>query len=613
MVLSVTPAHAAIIQLTDNNYGDEFSQIDNGQVVWSGSDGNDTEIYFYNAITTVQLTNNDYVDDTPYISAGKVVWMGYDGNDGEIFLYDGTEVRQLTDNFHGDDSPRIDNGQVVWSGYDGTNNEIFLYDGSTVRVLTENDSYNNYQPKIDDGKVTWLGDDGNDTEIFYYDSTAVTQLTNNSYNDRDPQIDDGEVVWRGNDGSDDEIYYYNGTTIVQLTEGTYTGIEPQISDGQVVWRGSDGVNFSKIFLYDGTTIKQLTQNTHSDRIPQIDAGKVTWVSRFENDLNNFEIFFYDGNMTYQVTTNSYIDYYPQISDGKVVWRQSYADKAGEIFLWDGVLNNNQAPVLAPVGDKTVGEGSLLEFTLSASDPDGDNLTFSVANLPDGATFNPETATFSWTPTFSQEGNYPNIEFTVTDDGSPIELDTELISITVGDINRPPEFDPILPQEVQEEGQLSFTVNATDPDGNSFTYSVENLPAGASFDQQTGVFSWTPTLSQSGPYLVTFGATDDGDPVEVGSIDVPITVGDNPTPTEQAEEIVDTVIDTYDFPTNVENAYLSNLKKVELFIAEGKIQPAINQLNAFINKVESDYAQGTITQAIRDDLIGRAQALLADLQ
>ena len=36
----------------------------------------------------------------------------------------------------------------------------------------------------------------------------------------------------------------------------------------------------------------------------------------------------------------------------------------------------------------------------------------------------------------------------------------------------------LPQEVQEEGQLSFTVNATDPDGNSFTYSVENLPAGA---------------------------------------------------------------------------------------------------------------------------------------
>lgn len=276
------------------------------------------------------------------------------------------------------------------------------------------------------------------------------------------------------------------------------------------------------------------------------------------------------------------------------------------------VSTNEPPVLDPIGDKTVNENALLEFTISATDPDDDNLTYSAANLPAGASFDPQTATFSWTPGFNQAGNYENIEFTVTDDGDPIELDLELITITVGDINRAPVFDPIGPQEVLENELLTFTVSATDPDGDNFTLSATNMPSGASFDSQTGNFSWTPNLSQEGVYVVTFEATDDGTPVETGSIDVVITVGDNPTPTEQAENLVNTVI-AYNFPTNLENSYLANLKKVEKFIEEGKINAAISQLQAFINKVNTDYSAGTITQAVHDNLINLAQALIADLQ
>lgn len=277
------------------------------------------------------------------------------------------------------------------------------------------------------------------------------------------------------------------------------------------------------------------------------------------------------------------------------------------------VTNNQAPVLEAIGNKAVNEGAVLQFTLSASDPDGDNLTHSVANLPAGATFDSQTATFSWTPDFNQEGNYENIEFTVTDDGIPMELDTELITITVGGVNRAPEFDPtVSPQEVIENVQLNFSVQATDPDEDSVTLSVTNLPSGASFNTLTGAFSWTPTLSQSGHYIVTFNATDDGSPVEIGTIDVVITVGDDPTPTEQSDDLNTTVIE-YNLPNNVENSYLSNLKKVTIFIEGGQIQAAINQLNAFISKVQSDYSNSTITQTVRDDLVGKAQALLADLQ
>lgn len=271
---------------------------------------------------------------------------------------------------------------------------------------------------------------------------------------------------------------------------------------------------------------------------------------------------------------------------------------------------NRAPILDPIGNQTVNEGQTLTFTLTASDPDGDNFTFSATNTPAGSTF--VNGVFTWTPGFNDAGNYDNIEFTVTDDGTPMELDVELITITVGDVNRAPTISNPGPQNILEDEQVTFTITSSDPDGDNVVLSVVNLPSGATFNAGTGVFDWTPNLSQEGIYTVTFISTDDGVPVATSSVDVVITVGDNPTPTEQAEDLVEEVL-SYNFPNNIENSYLANLKKVEKFIEQGKITPAINQLLAFINKVEDDFFNGDITQAQRDSLVTAAQNLIDDLQ
>jgi hypothetical protein len=71
-------------------------------------------------------------------------------------------------------------------------------------------------------------------------------------------------------------------------------------------------------------------------------------------------------------------------------------------------------LLYPVGDKRVQPGELLVFTLKAFNPNGRPLTYSASNLPPGATFNPDTHTFVWTPDLSQVGVYPNVHFEVTD-------------------------------------------------------------------------------------------------------------------------------------------------------------------------------------------------------
>ncbi|TFH43005.1 MAG: hypothetical protein E4G94_05475, partial [ANME-2 cluster archaeon] len=75
---------------------------------------------------------------------------------------------------------------------------------------------------------------------------------------------------------------------------------------------------------------------------------------------------------------------------------------------------NDPPILKTIGSRKINVGNKLSFTISASDPDGDVLEFSTSNMPEGASFNPVTRTFSWTPTSGQAGVYKNVHFEVSD-------------------------------------------------------------------------------------------------------------------------------------------------------------------------------------------------------
>jgi hypothetical protein len=271
-----------------------------------------------------------------------------------------------------------------------------------------------------------------------------------------------------------------------------------------------------------------------------------------------------------------------------------------------VGNVNRPPVLNPIGCRTVVEGQTLTIVLTGSDPDNDALTYSASNLPPGATFDPATQTFTWTPTYDQTGTYPNIEFTVTDGGSPAELDVELIKITVGNPNRAPVFTLVGTQNTLENQLLRFNVKATDPDGDAIIYSTGPLPTGASFTPSTRTFSWTPDNTQAGTYAVIFYATDNGG--GVGQLEVLISVGEVPTPCKLVERIIQTVLGLQ-LKKSVENSYMANMKKVCKFIQDGKIFQAIIQLDAFIAKVLIDIVQHDISAAAGRNLINMAVNLI----
>jgi hypothetical protein len=165
-------------------------------------------------------------------------------------------------------------------------------------------------------------------------------------------------------------------------------------------------------------------------------------------------------------------------------------------------SGNHAPVLALIGDRSVVENGTLTFQISATDADGDALSYSATNLPVGASFTPATRIFTWIPTNTQSGTY-RVTFQVTDGQVTV---SETVKITVRETpNQSPVLEAVGDKIVNENASLSFSIKAADPDGDALTYSATGLPSGATFASQ--VFSWIPSYDQAGSYLVTFSVSD----------------------------------------------------------------------------------------------------------
>jgi hypothetical protein len=203
-------------------------------------------------------------------------------------------------------------------------------------------------------------------------------------------------------------------------------------------------------------------------------------------------------VTFSAVTASYVRLRALREVNGNVW-----SSMAELNLLKPAIISNNAPVLAAIGAKSILEGANTSFTISASDADGDSLTYSASNLPTGAGFNSSTGSFSWTPGFDQAGSY-SVTFAVFDGSA---TDSEVVTITVGNVNRSPVLGSIGAKSVAETNSLNFTIAATDPDNDNLSYSASNLPTGAAFNSSTRAFSWTPTAAQAGSYTVTFSVSD----------------------------------------------------------------------------------------------------------
>ncbi|MCL6591934.1 MAG: putative Ig domain-containing protein [Firmicutes bacterium] len=164
-------------------------------------------------------------------------------------------------------------------------------------------------------------------------------------------------------------------------------------------------------------------------------------------------------------------YYPSLNGLKIVQLPIPSEGLSGIITVRANLSTNRPPVFDSVDNQTVNEGQLLQFTVHGADPDGDTLSYTATNLPSGASFNPVSSQFNWTPDYTQAGSY-NVHFEVSDGKL---IDSKDITITVNNVNRAPVANAGPDQTLTAtsgSGDL-VTLNgagSSDPDNDSLTYT-----------------------------------------------------------------------------------------------------------------------------------------------
>jgi hypothetical protein len=174
---------------------------------------------------------------------------------------------------------------------------------------------------------------------------------------------------------------------------------------------------------------------------------------------------------------------------------------------------NRAPTISGAPATAVAAGQTYSFTPTASDPDGQALTFSIANKPSWANFSSASGSLSGTPGAGDVGTHGGIVISVSDGSASASLPAFSIQVTSGTTappaNRPPVISGNPATSVISGQTYSFTPTASDPDGQALTFSIANKPSWASFNTGSGALSGTPAAGDAGTYANIVITVSDG--------------------------------------------------------------------------------------------------------
>ena len=173
---------------------------------------------------------------------------------------------------------------------------------------------------------------------------------------------------------------------------------------------------------------------------------------------------------------------------------------------DMITVQSSAPVITTPATQTTDEDTAVTFTLSATDPNGQAVTYAIVDNPsngtasisgDQATYTPN-ANFYGTDSFTYQatnGTYTSDVATVTitiagtDDGDPTTND---VSVTT-----------------DEDTAVVVNLDATEIDGDNYSFAIISNPSNGTLGSVSGsTVTYTPNQDWHGTDTFTFEATDD---------------------------------------------------------------------------------------------------------
>ncbi len=245
----------------------------------------------------------------------------------------------------------------------------------------------------------------------------------------------------------------------------------------------------------------------------------TWIAAsYNSDSGNNDEYMADiGSAISAMGTYYYASRF-SIDGGSTFVYGGYSSGGGG--FWDGTsyvngtltVTGNTAPVLSTIADQTLTEDVVGTVSLSATDADGDNLTYSViGGSAETVLGSVDGTTLTLTPA-SNYNTSTSIQFIVTVSDGNGGSDSDTLDVLVSAVNDAPVIATLTDQTGEEGAELVFTLTATDVDGDALTWTSSNLPTGATLTDNTdgtATFSWTPDYTQAGTYSNVQFIVNDG--------------------------------------------------------------------------------------------------------
>jgi hypothetical protein len=167
---------------------------------------------------------------------------------------------------------------------------------------------------------------------------------------------------------------------------------------------------------------------------------------------------------------------------------------------------------------------LLTATVTASDPDGDPITYAYEWARNGSSIAGATSSTLDLARAGHGDKGDRISVRVTaSDGRASSTPYTSGEVTV--VNSPPRFPASLPDRSNHAGTVvSVEVPATDADGDPLTFSATGLPPALTIDPSSGLISGTIEATTAGTFAVQVRVTDGADTATGG---FPWTVSEPP--------------------------------------------------------------------------------------
>ncbi|HWS89856.1 MAG TPA: Ig-like domain-containing protein [Pyrinomonadaceae bacterium] len=445
------------------------------------------------------------------------------------------------------------NGRIAFLSARNGNGDIYSVnpDGTGERRLTTHGA-SDIQPfySLDGRLVSFTTNRHGSSDIYVVnaDGTNERRVTSSPATESDSALspDATRLVFSRRTGITDNLYTINldGTGEQQLTFNSGFDIalnDPSYSrDGSLI-AFSKRVNSSpNLDIYvinaDGTGERQVTSHSSAEFYPNfLPDGRIVFADN-RNNVVDLYVVNVDGTGEQRVTNGVASNTEPTVSpDGtRVAFRTSRNSVSGVYTLgldgtnlqfvggggsqpsWGGAeaaptptpTPPNTPPVANGVALSTA-EDAARAFTLSASDAEGDALTYTVVSAPAHGTLTGALPALVYTPALNYNGP-DSFTFKVNDGEADSNVATVSLNVT------PVNDAPVATDDVYSVvGDLSLSVatpgvlaNDADVEGGALTAAIASGPAhGTLALNADGSFTYTPAAGYAGPDSFTYRASE----------------------------------------------------------------------------------------------------------